>query len=366
MAVDIPWLGIIITFLLFIQGFLMPKSKVLFFVQSLWLIILTCFNTGGGDWQGNEGYYWIASVNSNKSFLSNLYPTLVNCCRNFGMNFVLFNGIMSFIATFVILVVIYKYSENKSLVLSFWFVFPLIDNVIQKRAYYSLALVILAIPILFIRKDKNRLIQFLSFELLILLAYAIHSMYCLYLTIPFYLLLNYKWQKYVSIIGVIIGFILKNGIQSVVNTLVGTSVESKSDLYFNQLASTSSVSHTIFWASWQIFQLLIMLYINNKISNNDRNSILLSLNWWGLLLIPLYSFNPVFTRIFRAIILFNYITVADSIKIRKRRYISKSSILSISAELAFVFITFYMMDVNSDGLIKVVYPIFKNNLLLGD
>lgn len=366
MAVNIPWLGIIITFLLFIQGFLMPKSKVLFSVQSLWVIVLTCFNTGGADWFGNEEYYWIASVNSNKGLLSNLYPTLVNYCRNLGMNFVLFNGLMSLFATLIILSMIYKYSKNSSLVLSFWLIFPLIDNIIQKRAYYSLSLVILAIPILFDRKAKNKLVQFFLFELLILLAYEIHSMYCLYLTIPFYLLLNYKWQKYISIIGFIICFVLKNEIQSVVNAIVGTSIESKSDLYFNQLASTSSISHTIFWAVWQAFQLLIILYINKKNLNNKKNSILLSLNWWGLLLIPLYSFNPVFTRIFRAIILFNYIAVADSVKIQKRRFINRSSILSISAELAFVAITFYMMDVNSNGLVQVVYPIFQNNLLLGD
>lgn len=359
-----PWFGIIITIILLIQGIFIPKNKIVFCIQSIWLIILTCFNTGGGDWGGNEGIYWLAQVNNNKNFLENLYPFLISCFRNEGASFIVFNGIMSFFASLIILFIIYKKSINRNLVLSFWLIFPLIDNIIQKRAYYGLSLVILALSFLMDSQRKISIRNMFIFEVLVVIAYEIHSMYCLYFVVPFYLLLNYKWQKCVSILGVIIGFIFKGRLQLAVNTIMGVGISNKSDLYFNQLAATASLTHTLFWMVWQISQLAIILYINRKISNTSKNSLLLSLNWWGLLLIPLYSFNPVFTRVFRAIILFNYIAVADTFIVRNRRFIGIKPLIVVVSEFTFVILTFYMMDVNTNGLVRNVYPIFQYNSLL--
>lgn len=362
MSTTIPWISITFTLILIVQGFIIPRSKIGFFLQSIWVIILTCFNTGGGDWTGNESYYWITSVDTNKGFFSNIYPLLVNFFRSRGTSFTIFNGIMCFFASVIILSIIYRNAENKNLVMSFWTIFPVIDNIIQKRAYYGLALVVIALSLLFNSKKRSTLLNIIIFEMIIFIAMRIHSMYFLFFTVPFFLLLNNKWQRYVSLMGIIVGFILKSQIQTLVNTIMGPSVISKSDLYFNKFASTASLTHTIFWAVWQLSQLLIIIYANKHMSENNKSSVLLSLNWWGLLLIPLYSFNPVFTRLFRAILLFNYIYVADALVIKNNRRL-KSNIVLIS-ELLFVFVSFYMMDISTNGLIQNVYPIFQDNYLL--
>lgn len=357
----IPWVGIIFTLILVVQGFIIPKSKIGFFLQSTWIIILTSFNSGGGDWIGNESYYWVTSIDTSKNVFSNIYPLLVNCFRSRGTSFITFNGVMSFIASLIIMFIIYRTAENKNLVMSFWTIFPVIDNVIQKRAYYGLALVVVAISIILNNKN-HKFLRIVIFEMIIFIAMRIHSMYFLYFMVPFFLLLNDKWKKYISLMGITAGFILKSQIQTFVNLIMGPSAISKSELYFNKLASTATLSHTIFWAIWQLSQLLIIIYVNKYLSNNNRGSILLSLNWWGLLLIPLYSFNPVFTRVFRAIILFNYIDVADVLA-NKNSHNFKPYI-ALMSELLFALITFYMMDVNSNGLIQNVYPIFQDNYLL--
>ena len=102
----------------------------------------------------------------------------------------------------------------------------------------------------------------------------------------------------------------------------------------------------------------------NEINDNNFNKKLLSMNLWGILLIPLYSFNPVFTRAFRVILLFNYITVANSCELKQNRYISLKTLGIISIELIFALASFYMFDINNDGLRQMIYPIFQNNILL--
>lgn len=356
----IPYFGLTVTVLLCFLGFVIPKNKILFIIQSLWILILTCLNTGSGDWLGNESYYWDSSA-TQASVLNFSYIAVSNLFKSLNLNFIAFNATLCLLATIFILLIILRFTKNSNIVLSLWYIYPFIDNIVQKRAYYALGLIIIAMPLLFKREFKIK--NIIWFEVITFIACQIHSMYFLYLTLPLFLLLNHKSQEYVAFFGLIIGFLLKNQVQSIVNSVFGYSMSSKSDLYFNSLASTASLSHTIFWTIWQLSQLVIILYINKKTNESNFNRRLLSMNLWGSLLIPLYSFNPVFTRAFRVILLFNYIIVANNFELKQKRYISWYALGAISLELIFVLVSFYMFDINNDGLSQMIYPIFENNIL---
>lgn len=307
------YIRIAITIAILLTGLVFPKSKIIFVIQATWLVVLSSFNTLSGDWSGNEGLYNLTTS------AKNVYAMLAVFFHSQNASFVVFNGTLTFIATLLILYIILKYSANPNMVLSLWYIFPLVDNIVQKRAYYALGIQIVAIALLF---DKNhRIRNFIIFEILMLIAYQIHTMSIYYMTLPIFLLLNRKWQKRCVIAIIIAGFIFRNGLQGLVGSIINN--DEKTDLYFNTLAQTSTIAHTLFWSVWQIAQLAIIKYINKEKVTNERQEIIEDINWWGLTLIPFYSFNPVFTRVFRAVMLYNDVMIANDYR-RKGFLIGKT------------------------------------------
>ncbi|MEK1396209.1 hypothetical protein HCZ93_07180 [Limosilactobacillus fermentum] len=271
----------------------------------------------------------------------------------------MFNGTLTFIATLLILYIILKYSANPNMVLSLWYIFPLVDNIVQKRAYYALGIQIVAIALLF---DKNhRIRNFIIFEILILIAYQIHTMSIYYMTLPIFLLLNRKWQKRCVIAIIIAGFIFRNGLQGLVGSIINN--DEKTDLYFNTLAQTSTIAHTLFWSVWQIAQLAIIKYINKGKVTNERQEIIEDINWWGLTLIPFYSFNPVFTRVFRAVMLYNDVMIANDYR-KKGFLIGKTGAMVVALQIGFLLVSFYAFDMAGSTTDMIVFPIFANNWIL--
>lgn len=352
--------GLTATILCFVIGLIFPKNRMVFFIQTIWLVIVSSFNTMSGDWVGNQGLFDITNWTGQETIINFLYDGIVGISKHFGYSFVQFNGIFAFITTLVIVITILRFSTKPGLVLSFWYLFPFIDNIIQKRAYYAIGIIVLAIPVLLVEKIKFR--QFLIFEVAILLAFQIHSFSIYYLTLPFFLLLSQKWQKRVAVGIVILGILLKGNLQSLTNLVLGENMVAKSSLYFDSLAQTASLSHSIFWAAWQITQLLIVSQSANKDSIFDQR--ILEMNWWGLALIPLYTFNPVFTRVFRVVMLFNYIKIAEAIQVKNWKISNKTFVIIVS-QFAFLLISMYMFDIRSDlGVETMIYQVFENNWIL--
>lgn len=347
------YIRIAITIAILLTGLVFPKSKIIFVIQATWLVVLSSFNTLSGDWSGNEGLYNLTTS------AKNVYGMLAVFFHSQNASFVVFNGTLTFIATLLILYIILKYSANPNMVLSLWYIFPLVDNIVQKRAYYALGIQIVAIALLF---DKNhRIRNFVIFEILMLIAYQIHTMSIYYMTLPIFLLLNRKWQKRCVIAIIIAGFIFRNGLQGLVGSIINN--DEKTDLYFNILAQTSTIAHTLFWSVWQIAQLAIIKYINKEKVTNERQEIIEDINWWGLTLIPFYSFNPVFTRVFRAVMLYNDVMITNDYR-KKGFLIGKTGAMVVAMQIGFLLVSFYAFDMASSTTDMMVFPIFANNWIL--
>lgn len=347
------YIRIAITIAILLTGLVFPKSKIIFVIQATWLVVLSSFNTFSGDWSGNEGLYNLTTS------AKNVYGMLAVFFHSQNASFVVFNGTLAFIATLLILYIILKYSANPNMVLSLWYIFPLVDNIVQKRAYYALGIQIVAIALLF---DKNhRIRNFVIFEILMLIAYQIHTMSIYYMTLPIFLLLNRKWQKRCVIAIIIAGFIFRNGLQGLVGSIINN--DEKTDLYFNTLAQTSTIAHTLFWSVWQIAQLAIIKYINKEKVTNERQEIIEDINWWGLTLIPFYSFNPVFTRVFRAVMLYNDVMITNDYR-KKGFLIGKTGAMVVALQIGFLLVSFYAFDMARSTTDMMVFPIFANNWIL--
>ena len=309
--------------------------------------------------------YYLTSWTGNETALNFLYDAIVQFGKNLNWNFVIFNGFFAFVATFLILITILKQSKYPSLVLSFWYIFPFLDNIIQKRAYYALGIIIVTLPLLFSKNHKWAKLVF--FELIILLSLQIHSFAIYYFTLPFFLLLDISWQKRIAIFFVVFGLVFKNILQMITSFIFGNQdkLNAKASLYFDTLAQNGSLLHTLFWLFWQILLLSIIIYIYKRDIKNQKLKVILSMNWWGLTLIPLYSFDPVFTRVFRAVLLFNYIEIANFLSKSREEKKWSDKLIVLIAQLGFLFISFYFFDFNSRlGIQEMIYSIFENNWLL--
>lgn len=86
------------------------------------------------DWLGNQQYYDTVDLTNNTNYSNLFFNLIITLCKRFNLSYTEFNGIFVFIASLIILIVIRKYSNNSNIVLSLWYIFPFIDNIIQKRA----------------------------------------------------------------------------------------------------------------------------------------------------------------------------------------------------------------------------------------
>ena len=91
---------------------------------------------------------------------------------------------------------------------------------------------------------------------------------------------------------------------------------------------------------------------------------LMFLNLWSLFIVPMYSFDLVFTRIFRVVMIVNYIAFS-------RRYSLKKGELSLFdtkimlVQFAMSFLIFYVTTAQSAyGFETMVLDVFKNNFFL--
>ncbi len=141
----------------------------------------------------------------------------------------------------------------------------------------------------------------------------------------------------------------------------------KLELYFSVLAQTSSWTHYAFWVVWQVAQMMIVWLLYKRNSESKFLSYVWQLNIWALIFVPLYTFNPVFTRIYRTVIVFNAIAVGNSIRAPKKNQVVVASLVLTTAQFTMSIVSFLVMDYitsSSLGFNELVAPIFTNNIFL--
>lgn len=347
-----------ITVLLCLIGFVFQKNKILSYFQMIWIIILTCFNTQSVDWSANFGIYQMAYQYN--GFLGWLMNTTIN---KLNINFYLFNGFLAFISLLIIFFVILNKALKPNFVLSLWMIFPLIDNIIQKRYFWAFGIVILAMYLLFYMNNKK--IAFICYEVLIILANSIHNSYIIFFVLPFFLWLSRKKQIIFASIIICLGVILHSRLLFISNEILA-GLNSKNALYLGN-TSNSPILAVFVWGTLQLAQCLV-IYFLYKYSN--QKNIFINTNIFFLMLIPLYAFDPVFMRCFRPMLVFNYILVSNKLVMVKNEeslLVDKKVFILLIIYVMLTILTFYMFDCSSRtslGFDQIVKAIYANNSLL--
>lgn len=360
--------GVIITLILIALGLIIRKSKILLLLQTTWIWILMVFNTDSADFTNNSGLYYLANNTHmfSQNFFGSAFFYFSTIAKRLGMNYLTFNGILATISTLIIAAIILRYSSNPCIVISFFMWYPLVSSIIQKRWYFAMGILVLAVSILLLNKSKVEKTIWLL--LLITFACMFHAGAVYYYTLVLYYWIPDKWKKYVSIIGFIILTLGKNQLSGILSTSSNSDLSDKSKVYFQTLAS-NNIWHFIFWICWQLLFVGLIFYLIKRqsvreILGDNYCNFLWLINWWSILIIPLYSFDPVFNRLFRIVIIFNYIAISNLLLIKDRK-ISKINFYSNIYQLILCISTFFIVNALAGAPIdQLVFPIFNSNIVL--
>lgn len=322
-------------------------------------MLIDGFNSYSVDWDNN--YLTFLTAQSDSKGLNSLwlYSNLAVLAKSFGIDYVLFNGILASVSTLLIAYVIFKVSKRPTVVISLMFIYPFIDDIIQKRWYYAMGILIFGVY-----KSlnlKNKWFQFIGLFVTALIACQFHTGAIIFFTLPFYFLFSRKVQNFITIIIIIAGTVGRNYISILLNAITGDSLAEKSELYFVTFASSSSVVHYMFWLIWHLIQAGMVFLLYKYVTNSKDDYKIWRLNVWSMCIIPLYSFDPVFSRIFRVILVFNYISISNSLW-ADGKMLNKKGILILMSQIALSLISLFVFDINSAlGVQFMIYDIFKYN-----
>ena len=357
----------IFTVIIIIGGILIRKNKFYFGLQIIWTLLLICGNTYSDDFVGNSNLYYSSNfidIHREGFFMSGYYY-LSALFNKIGFNYIQFNALFATISTLIMVGIILKLSKNPCLTFSMFMFYPLTSSIIQKRYYIAMGLLVLGVYILSL--NINKVVKTILYIFVISLACQIHTASIFFFTLIIYFWIPDKVKRYVSILGLIVMSVCKSQLASLLEKSDNASLSGKSSFYFVTLAS-SDIFHYIFWIGWHLLFVILIFYLLKKENvrltlGENFSHFLWIINWWSLLIIPLYSFDPVFTRLFRVIIIFNYIAISNLFIIKNRKInilYFESGIYQILLSIS-SYVIFNSLAVGLP-LMGVLIQVFENNI----
>ena len=351
-------LCIFISIILCVIGFLAKKSKIISYIQIFWMILLMGGNCNGMDYNVHLMYY-TSAINARFGDNAWLYKFI---CKPFAINgfeFYVCNMVITLVLMFMLYKCIKRKTKNVSMVLSLMFIFPFVDCIIQKRNFCASVILIIGV-ILFLEKNRKR-----DLFITVLLSAQIHPSFYMYLIILPIIFLKKNYKAFLCI-GIVVAFLGVFYIPKLSQILLGGTVyASKINLYFVQLKIP--LYQAICWMLLHIIFVCAFYYIyeNSKRNCKDENVIkqldlLKKINSVTLLYMPFYYYEPTFFRLFRNILIVNYIYYAvcseKYFKSTKNNFIVA---LLFVIYLILIFVTQYvLLGYGFDILVK---PLLENN-----
>lgn len=344
--------------ILIILGLFYKKSKFIYIIQCFWIIILYGYNSGGTDYLSNQNIF--ISAKPHIGLYDMLTDNLSYLMKLRGIDFIHYNLIIGTSLLIILFIFIRKITEGSNFVISLIMIYPFVEFVSQKRFFYCMILIIIALYFLN-RRDK---IGYISYALLVFLAMQFHQSAAIYFIFLIYFILPTKYRIKVFVFGTLACSVFYKYIPKILSDVVRTD---KAELYFVTLAESSSFIKFIFWAALHICYIwLFRMFCKSqlKTENYELCKKVMDYNYISLAFIPFYNFDPVFFRLYRAIIIWNYICLSKYV-VHRRHYITNNKLKYILLQTSlciFTFVVFYVMV--GIGFDLQVLSIFKYNELL--
>lgn len=356
------WVAYGFTALLVGVAIAVKHSKMLYALQIIWMIMLLGFNTYSQDYTINETLYNILGDNDDFSILGFAYYIAVTFAKDSGLDFLEYNFITSAVSVIIIGYIVKKYAKNYNLAFSLIYLYPFAEMIIQKRFLPAMAISLVALQYLNQFSWKSQC----KFLLLIALATGLHSAVIFYLL--FWLLDRYTRKGFtkckIALLAALWGMmcVASTFIPSVAGLIFPAD---KIELYFVTFAEKSNIFHFLFWALLHISVVWLVYSVYKKMPKTEYSTWIFRLNIYSLFVIPLYDFDPVFMRYFRAVLIYDYIYLGD---LFPRHLVTTKTALKGGLCIVLIGILYsavwYYLGIGNQTFERMIVPIFNDNAFI--
>lgn len=344
--------GIIITIILCFLGIVFGKSKFVYALQIIWMWILMAFNVGGSDYATNENIF-LYTGKMERGLSAYRYGINYFLARFFyrhNLDFKLYTVVTVTLAILIISYIVMKNCDFPATALSFFYVYPLFDSVIQDRFFIAMVICLLAFH--FWLKEKM-----IIYYILIVIAVTFHSSLIIYLVYPLLIKIikgNRKWLI-VPVVGII--FILfQNG--GALLSFFDAGIATKFSTY-SGLSNYGTLFIQFIFVLLEIGAIASLYRSIPKTPEEDTyNSLLAQWNLASFSFIPFLITNSIYLRWFRLINIFNYFYAANNIHKIKNRKLLRFNLIVVY--LIIILVQGYMTFSNGE----VIDSVFNYNSFL--
>jgi hypothetical protein len=338
------------------------SNKIVFYSTILFMILLFggIYNCADNeayqalfDYARAHGFHVYASTEVGFSFL-------VFIVGKFGLSYKIFRTLIPLIGLFLIQKTVFDFTKKYSLVFLLYFVYPFMLDVIQIQNFLAGSIVVYSIRFLTLDIKNGDLKYFIG----ILIAVSIHYMAVFFL--PFVFIKKYSIRELVRVILIFVPVICiitsTQLIPNLVRRIVGDEMMYNLNSYFQR-------AHWGFILLWgrQLagFALVYLSYLIVKNEDeldewNKFNEIIVKLNLYLIIIcFPLVMFNGNFLRLYRIILILNYVVISQVYYLNTRK-----GTVFILLTLAVITLYFGLDILTSSNINSVLIPFFLSNSFL--
>lgn len=342
-------------------SFIKKQSKITMIFMFILMWILFGFNTGNADYMTYEFIYKGFYPNHEFGFMA-----LVKFFNMLGFSYQHFLITISFIGLFFLIKVINKYTKNINYVLALYFIFPFMLDVVQVRNFLTMVLIICGIDFL-ISKEKFSTIKYIGF---VILASSIHYSSLFYLVL---LVVKFLSTRQLLIFPFLSLALVALAYTNILPFIINSMIDNTKILFWFQDRSkfgfliSAFIQITGFIFIYIAYKKSFKFYKKNKVSLVNSidminfYEIILKINLVLFLIYPLYIFNMTFFRLYRNLLILNYIAISNIIQFafnnKFERFVYQLCFIVYIILLMTYFICFSAFD-------TVFIPIFNRNLIL--
>lgn len=358
-----------LTLLAIVSGLIKQKSEFVMICMFLLLWILFGFNTNNADYLIYNLMYDGHYPNHEIGFIF-----IISLFNKLGFTYQQFLMSISLMSYLFIFSVIRRYSIKTNFIFALYFIFPFMLDIVQIRNFIAMTFIIGGIPYLL----SNRKTSTLKYLGVVLVASTFHYTSLFYLVLV--LAKSKSWRKLLllfSIISFISTIIAYTNIIPTMMELIFMSekvtgwFQERTRLGFIVPLILQIISFGFVYYSYYKYVKNSKISDMNNVIINERYKkvefnqsklfeLIFRINIVFLIAIPFYIFNVTFFRLYRNILLFNYLIIING-----TMYYFKNKYESYIFKILFIMYVFLLLAyfVLQNNLHTVFIEIFESNAL---